>query len=118
MRALLSLRPLAAALLLLSGAILACGTPSPTRASHTAPGAASSTPESHQAPASKPGAGELCTPSQGVTDGPGNCQEGLLCCTNFHGGCGGAQPPPGEEREPCTTSHRCAAVKQCWGPPP
>jgi len=112
--------PIAAALLLIVGALPACGAPSSTRSSHEVSGAAASDPESPpREPPSKPGVGELCSPGQGLADGSaGTCQEGLLCCTNFHGGCGGAPPPPGEEREPCTTSFRCAAVERCWGPPP
>ncbi len=93
---------------------------SPARSTQDASGAAATQPERAQdAPASRPGPGELCTPGSDLAAGsPGNCQQGLLCCTNFRGGCGGAQPPPGVEREPCTTSYRCAAVPQCWGPPP
>lgn len=111
-------RPTAVALLLF-GAFVACGTPSPSRSSPGAPDTSSKPVSPHQDSSSnsKPGVGELCTPDQGVLEGPGDCQEGLRCCMNFHGGCGGAQLS-GAEREPCITSHRCAAVNQCWGPPP
>lgn len=119
-----------AASLALLGALPACGAPQSTRPPPPAPEEASSDRSPHEGsgaaavnqpspPAPKPGPGDPCSPGQDLANGsPGDCQEGLLCCTNFHGSCGGAQPLPGEAREPCTTTYRCAAVERCWGPPP
>lgn len=89
-------------------------TPEPTASKKTSSEPTKRTTKSTR----RAGVGEPCVPGDGPFDSPGNCQEGLLCCLNFHGQCGGAAPRPGEEREPCNTSRVCAAVPRCWGPPP
>lgn len=81
--------------------------------------------EAQRTASPRPGRGQPCKPGAGHGHVPGsnargNCQDGLSCCPHFQGRCGGAVRPDEDQSpgEPCKTTYRCAAVAQCWGPPP